>query len=287
MRDQRGSGATTRQRVAPGRPSAARGRQLAAPAATGEDPAVLTVFSVLYWAFSIATMPVLFVGALAVFLVTLPFDRRRFVLHLYSCAWGSFYVVMNPLWRFSVEGRDKLPWRGPAVLVANHLSLIDILVLYALFRPFKWVAKAELFRVPFVGWNMWINDCVPIWRGHPDSIRRMMDRCRAHLARGTPVMMFPEGTRSRDGRLQAFKDGAFRLAFEAGCPVIPIAITGTFEGLPKTGIILRNAMRARVRVLDPISPADHASFQALRDAARAAIAAALPAEAGRGHTAQA
>ncbi len=239
---------------------------------------MLAAFSVLYWAFVVVTMPFLFAGALAVLLATVAFDRRRLALHLYSCAWGSFYVVMNPLWRMRVEGRAKLPWRGPAVLVANHLSMLDILVLYALFRPFKWVAKAELFRVPIVGWNMWMNDYVPIRRGHPDSARKMMDHCRAHLARGTPMLFFPEGTRSRDGRLQAFKDGAFRLALEAGCPVIPIEVTGTFESLPKKGLVLLRGMRAHVRVLDPISPADHPSVDALRNAARAAIAAALSEE---------
>jgi len=244
-------------------------------------PAVLTAFTLLYWAFVVVTMPVLFTGALVVFLATVLFDRRRLLLHLYSCAWGTFYVVMNPLWRLSVEGREKLPWRGAAVLVANHLSMLDILVLYALFRPFKWVAKAELFRVPFVGWNMAINDYVPIWRGERESIRRMMDRCRAHLARGTPVMLFPEGTRSRDGRLQSFKDGAFRLAVEADCPIIPIAVTGTFDSLPKTGLIIRNRMHAHVRVLDAISPSQFPSAHALRDATRAAIAAALPGE-GKG-----
>ncbi len=235
-------------------------------------------FSVLYWAFVVATMPVLFVGALAVFLSTAAFDRRLVVLHLYSCAWATFYVVMNPLWRLRVEGRERLPWRGPAVLVANHLSMLDILVVYGLFRPFKWVAKAELFRVPVVGWNMALNDYVRVWRGDPESVRKMMDHCRRHLARGTPVLVFPEGTRSRTGRLQAFKDGAFRLALDAGCPVIPIAITGTAEGLPKSGLMLRGRMQATVRVLGPISPVDHPSLSALRRAARAALVAALPEE---------
>jgi 1-acyl-sn-glycerol-3-phosphate acyltransferase len=239
---------------------------------------VLTAFSVLYWAFVIATMPVLFAGALAVFLATVLFDPRRVALHLYSCAWATFYVVMNPLWRLRVEGREKLPWRGPAVLVANHLSLLDILVLYALVRPFKWVSKAELFRLPFIGWNMRMNDYVPLWRGDRESVRRMLERCRGHLARGAPVLLFPEGTRARDGRLQAFKDGAFRLAVEAGCPVFPVVVVGTAESLPKSGIVLRRPMRARVRVLDPVSPADHASVDALRAAVRDAIVAALPEE---------
>lgn len=231
-------------------------------------------FSVAYWLFFAVSAAILFVPALAIFLVTAPFDRRRVVLHLYSCAWGSLYVLVNPIWRLRVEGREKLPWKGPAVLVANHLSLLDILVLYALFRPFKWVSKAELFRVPVVGWNMVLNDYVPVWRGDRESIRKMMDHCRRHLARGVPVLLFPEGTRSRDGRLQPFKDGAFRLAAEAGCPVIPIAIDGTFEALPKHGLTVR-PMRARVRVLDPIRPAPGIGHGELRDAARAAIAAAI------------
>ena len=240
-------------------------------------PAVLA-FSIAYWLFALVTMPPLFVVAFAIFLVTLPFDRRRLALHLYCCAWGTLYVVANPFWRIAVEGRGKLPWRGPAVLVANHVSLLDILVLYALFRPFKWVSKAELFRVPIVGWTMAINDYVRVRRGDPESVRQMLEHCRRHLDRGSPVLLFPEGTRSRDGRMQRFKDGAFVLARDAGCPVIPIALSGTFEALPKTGLAIKNGMRARVRVLDPIEPRGHPSVESLREAARAAVAAALAEE---------
>lgn len=235
-----------------------------------------TVFSAAYWAFVVLTIPVLFVGAFAVFLVTAPFDRRRVALHLYSCGWASFYVVANPLWSLAVDGRGRLPWNGPAVFVANHLSLLDILVLYGLFRPFKWVSKAVLFDVPFLGWNMRLNEYVAVRRGDRDSIRQMMDECRAHLARGMPVLIFPEGTRSRDGRMQGFKDGAFRLAVEAGCPVVPIAVAGTSDALPKHGLILRRRMRAAVRVLEPVRPQDHPTVDALREAVRARIAGALP-----------
>jgi 1-acyl-sn-glycerol-3-phosphate acyltransferase len=237
----------------------------------------MPVFSIAYWAFVGVTMPVWWLGATVVYLLTFPFDRRRVALHLYSCAWASFYVVMNPFWRLRVEGRGKLPWRGAAVVVANHLSLLDILVLYGLFRPFKWVSREDLFRVPVVGWNMRMNDYVPLRRGDRESVREMMAHCRAHLARGVPVLLFPEGTRARDGRLQPFKGGAFRLAAEAGCPVIPIAVEGTADALPKAGLMLRGPMSARVTVLDPIPPSDDAD--ALREAAHAAIAAALPAHA--------
>ena len=236
---------------------------------------MLRAFSLVYWVFVALTMPVFFVGALLIFLATVAFDRRRVALHLYSCFWASFYIYANPLWRVRFEGRDRLPWHGPAVIVANHLSLVDILVLYGLYRPFKWVSKAEIFRVPVVGWNMVINDYVRLTRGDRESIRGMMEHCRRHLARGSPVLIFPEGTRSQDGRLQAFKDGAFRLALDAKVPVIPIAIRGTHETVPKHGLVLRQRMRGRVKVLEPIDPSGYADVASLRQAARDAIAREL------------
>ena len=236
---------------------------------------MLAVFSALYWAFFVLTLPPLFVVAVVIFLVTAPFDRRRVASHLYTCAWCYFYVFANPLWRVRFEGRDRLPWRGAAVIVVNHLSLIDILVLSGLYRPFKWVSKSSIFRVPFIGWNMSLNGYVPLTRGATDSVRRMMARCRELLAQGNPVLLFPEGTRSADGKLQPFRDGAFRMAKAAGVPVIPVALSGTHETLPKHGFVLRHRMSARVRVLEPIDPAHHATAASLREAARDAIARAL------------
>lgn len=236
---------------------------------------MLLAFTLAYWVFVVLTMPVFFLVALALFLVTWPFDRRRVALQLWSCFWASFYVYANPLWRSRIVGRERLPWRGAAVIVANHLSLVDILVLYGLYRPFKWVSKAEVFKVPAVGWNMVLNDYVRLTRGDRDSIKAMMAHCRKHLAQGSPLLIFPEGTRSRDGRLQAFKDGAFKLAREANVPVIPVALQGTHETLPKHGLVLRRRMDARVQVLEPIDPAGFASVAELRDAARAAIARAI------------
>ncbi|WP_309233303.1 lysophospholipid acyltransferase family protein [Conexibacter sp. W3-3-2] len=236
---------------------------------------LLRLFSYAYWAVIGITCPIFFVGAVLVWLVTLPFDRRKVVLHMYSCAWALFYVTLNPIWRLDVRGREHLPWRGPAVIVANHASLIDILVLFGLLRPFKWVSKAENFKIPFVGWNMTLNGYVPLVRGDRASVIDMLATCSRLLQRGNPVLFFPEGTRSKDGRLRPFKDGAFELAIQHGVPLIPVAVDGTAQALPKHGMVLEEHVRATVQILEPMDPADYADVAALREAARERIATAL------------
>ncbi|MEU4425193.1 1-acyl-sn-glycerol-3-phosphate acyltransferase [Actinoplanes sp. NPDC024001] len=241
---------------------------------------MLRVFSVAFWTFIGITSPVFFLGALLIWLVTLPFDRRRVALHLYSSAWATCYVYLNPLWRLRVRGRGRLPWQGAAILVANHASLVDILVLFGLFRPFKWVSKQEIFTIPVIGWNMRLNDYVPLVRGSSASVRRMMEHCDRLLAAGSGVLIFPEGRRSQDGSLQAFKNGAFDLAVRHGVPVIPIAVHGTGRALPKHGLVLRERADMRIEVLAPLDPRTFPGTDELRDAARESISAALLSEAG-------
>lgn len=231
-------------------------------------------YSLAFWAFFGVSSAVYFCVALALFVVTYPVDRDRRALHLFSCFWAQTYFYVNPRWRLRVEGRARLPWRGPAVLVANHLSLGDVLVLFGLYRPFKWVSKASVFRAPFLGWNMTLNGYVPLVRGDRESVARMMAACERWLARGVPVLLFPEGTRSEDGSVRPFKDGAFLLAVRTGAPVYPIVLTGTSRTLPKHGFVLDTSADCVVRVLPPVDPAAfHGDAAALRDHVRAAIIA--------------
>ncbi len=174
-----------------------------------------------------------------------------------------------------MTGRRRIPWQDPVIIVSNHASLIDILVLFALYRPYKWVSKAENFKLPFIGWNMDLNDYVKVRRGDRASVIDMMDRCRGHLRAGSSLLIFPEGTRSKSGELQAFKDGAFRLAMECDRPIVPVAVSGTARSLPKHGLILREPMDARVEVLQPLHPGHYGSVEELREAAHAAIGDAL------------
>lgn len=210
------------------------------------------VLSLLFWAFIVVSSIALFPLAVLLWAATVLFDRRLVLLHRFTCFWASLYTWLNPAWRVVIEGREKIR-RGVAyVMVANHQSLLDILVLFRLFAHFKWVSKVENFRVPFIGWNMRLNRYIPLRRGDGESIRQMMAACEATLAAGSPVMIFPEGTRSTDGRLKAFKHGAFTLAQRTKCAILPIVVTGTSRALPKRGFVLRGRHAIRVRVLDEI-----------------------------------
>jgi 1-acyl-sn-glycerol-3-phosphate acyltransferase len=235
--------------------------------------------SALFWAFLVASSAVLFWVALAVWAVTAPFDRRRVALHRFTCWWGSLYTWANPLWPVTVTRRDRIRDDVPAVLVANHRSLLDILVLFRLFRHFSWVSKIENFRIPFIGWNMRLNGYIPLRRGDRASVVAMLAACDAALARGTSVMMFPEGTRSRTATLRPFKPGAFEVAIRNGVPVVPIALHGTGDALPKRGFVLQGRHEMRIDVLEPIPPAAFADGDAaaLADEVRDRIAAALAA----------
>lgn len=236
--------------------------------------AARVVFATLWWMTFVSVCAVMWVGATVCFVLTVAFDRRRIAQHFYSCFWAQIMFYINPFWRLSIEGREKLPWRGPAVLASNHESLGDILVLFGLYRPFKWVSKAAVFKWPFLGWNMRYNGYVPLVRGNKDSILEMNRRCHAWLEREVPIMIFPEGTRSPTAEVREFKDGAFRMAIEARCPLYPIVLTGTADTLPKHGLVVSPVAHCRVRVLDPIDPAGFdGDVDAFRDHVRELIIA--------------
>lgn len=220
------------------------------------------VFSTVFWAFIVVTSVLLFPVAALIWAVTAPFDRHRRVLHLFTCFWASLYTWFNPLWSVEVSGRERLSRSETYVIVANHLSLLDILLMFRLFTHFTWVSKAENFRVPLIGWNMRLNGYIPLKRGDRESVRAMLAACERELRDGTSVMMFPEGTRSRTGELQPFKTGAFELALSTQRPLLPVLVEGTGDALPKRGFVLRGKHRIRLTVLDPIPVASYAGLDA-------------------------
>ncbi len=233
-----------------------------------------TIASYGIWMLLILTSPPLFLIALLIWLVTAPFDRRLRVLHLYSCAWASFYTYVFPYWFVSVRNRERLRSDQAFVVVSNHQSLLDILVLFRLYRHFKWVSKAEIFRLPFIGWNMTLNRYIAIRRGDPKDAVRMMTACGDALESGSSILIFPEGTRSLDGELRDFRHGAFTLALRHHVPILPIVLDGTVDALPKHGVVSPGADIV-IQVLDPIPVDGFSDVEVLRDHVRGVMADGL------------
>jgi 1-acyl-sn-glycerol-3-phosphate acyltransferase len=226
---------------------------------------LLTFSAILVW------LPLLAILTLA----TAPFDRNRRVAGRFLRFLAVFATWSFPFWRIRFDGRWPADRRAH-VVVSNHQSMLDIFMLARLPREMKWVAKAELFHIPWIGWMFMLSGDIPVDRGDAQSGRRAMARARRYLASGMHVMLFPEGTRSRDGALLPFKPGAFRLAIEAGAPVLPIAIRGAAEGMPKGSPWVRPA-RVRARILSPIETAGlgESDVAALGQRVRDRIAAAV------------
>jgi 1-acyl-sn-glycerol-3-phosphate acyltransferase len=188
---------------------------------------------------------------LVLFACTAPFDRRRQVAGRWFRIVGIIAARLTPYWRFGTDGAVPRRIAPRTVVVSNHESQADPFLISHLPWEMKWLGKEALFRVPFLGWSMWLAGDVPVRRGTRASVEEAMVRCARWLDRGVPVMIFPEGTRSSDGALGPFKDGAFRLAIEAGAELLPIAVSGTRRALPKHSWRF-GLSRARVAVGRPI-----------------------------------
>jgi len=168
-------------------------------------------------------------------------------------SFGRLTGSLNPLWKITVAGTPPPDIHHRAyVVVSNHESTADIFVLTKYRWDMRWIAKEELFKTPFVGWALRLCGDIRVRRGAKESVVEMMEECRKTLRLGMPLMLFPEGTRSKDGRLLPFKDGAFQLAVEAQCPILPIALAGTRDCMPKKSLWFGDA-RAHAELLEPIS----------------------------------
>jgi len=230
---------------------------------------------------AIAVWPPLIALTLA---VTWPFDRNRAAAGRLLRLLAAFVSRSFPFWRIRIEG--KWPEGKQAyVVVANHQSLLDIFLISNLPHEMKWVAKKSLFKVPWIGWCFSMVGDIAIERGDPASAAAVMAKARRYLENGMHVMIFPEGTRSRDGKLLPFKAGAFKLAVDAGVPILPIAVSGSAQGMPKGSPWVRPA-RLVMRILEPVPTEAACAAQgraqvreiaALRDGVRDRIAGALEA----------
>src|SRR3954463_4960830 len=210
-----------------------------------------SIVSLWTWLVLVFCMLLWFPVMVIVRLLTAPFDRGNYITGYIFRRIGPATARLNPLWRFRYSGTLPEYPRRPYVVVSNHESFADILLISYLPWEMKWLSKAELFRIPVMGWMMRLAGDIPVKRGFGPSAAEAMERCRQVLDRRVSVMIFPEGTRSRTRELLPFKDGAFRLAIEARVPILPLAVSGTGTALPKHGWRFGRSA-AEVRVLEPI-----------------------------------
>jgi len=243
---------------------------------------VAVPLSALVWT-SYVLIVILWTPAVALFrLATFPFDRNRRrvgrLFHLSAVLAGT----LTPFWKFRIMGADAIDARRPHVFVANHSSFTDVFLVVRLPWEMKWLAKKSLFSIPLLGWQMRLAGDVPISRGDRESRHQALAEMHRRLASGVSVILFPEGTRSPDGTLGEFRDGAFRLAIDAGVDVVPLAISGAARSLPKRSLVFRPST-ATLRVLPPVATAGYSAADAhrlgtaVRDAIESAIRAASPA----------
>jgi 1-acyl-sn-glycerol-3-phosphate acyltransferase len=214
----------------------------------------ITLVSIWSW-FVLTACVIIWLPLMAITrLVTAPFDKGLYWVGLLFRKVAVVASTLNPLWHFRVTGALPADPRRPYVVVSNHESFVDILLISHLPWEMKWLSKVELLRIPVLGWNMVLAGDVPVERGTRKSALKAMRRCKEVLARRVSVMMFPEGTRSETDDLLPFKEGAFRLAVDSGVPILPLVVQGTRTALPKHGWRFGRS-NAEVRVLAPIETA--------------------------------
>lgn len=232
-----------------------------------------------WFTFVIATSLVFFPTALIILILTAPFDRRQVILQQFTCFWGSLYTWIVPAWKVRVDGRENISKEETYVVISNHQSLLDILILFRLFFHFKFVSKIEIFKIPLIGWNMYLNRYIRLKRGDKKSIAKMMQDAEQSLAQGNSILIFPEGTRSFDGKIKTFKAGAFILAKKMQLPILPIVISGTSAALPKHDIDFHGSHAIRINVLEPVAfeNVKHLSVEELSDLLRNKMIQALDA----------
>jgi 1-acyl-sn-glycerol-3-phosphate acyltransferase len=203
--------------------------------------------------------------------------NRKIVLQV-GKLWARLHLAamgIKPVY----EGLEHARGDAPRIFLANHLSTLDIWVLVpALPDSTKFVAKKSIFWIPVLGQAMSIAGFIPIDRGDRARAMRSLADAARRVAAGASVILFPEGTRSRDGKLARFKRGSFHLASQAGVPVVPISISGTGK-IVRPGSIVVQRGTVRVTFSPPVDPKAFVDdLDVLSDRVREAIAANLSAD---------
>ncbi len=196
--------------------------------------------------------------------------------HRIATLWGKVALLLGGV-VIDVKGRENIPPDRPAIFMANHQSNFDIPILYAgLPLQFRWLAKKELFDVPGFGYAMKRAGYIPVDRADRMKAIASMKDAAERIRQGSSVIIFPEGTRSPDGNLLPFKKGGFMLALESQAPIVPVAISGSRDLMPKHQLRIRGGT-VNIRIFPPLETADRtaADRDRMMGDVQAAIASAV------------
>lgn len=217
---------------------------------------ILVVLSSLAWVgFALVTCFYFLLGILLIPVAWLLPGGVSRVFHQLAVWWAKGIIAVVPVWNIYSQGIEQLDSKKHYVIVANHQSLLDILVaLASVPLHFKFLAKKELFPIPFLGWHMFFAGYIPIDRASRESGRSAIEKVKQKLKKKVSVLLFPEGTRSMDGEMREFKNGAFRVAQELNVEILPLVIDGTAQAIPKHSWLIENSAEFYVSIGKPVSP---------------------------------
>ena len=183
--------------------------------------------------------------------MTYPFDRKGRVVHRYARLWGRIALWAGGV-KVKIEGLDQIKEAGPYIFMSNHQGSYDIFSLLG-YLPFQfvWLAKKELFSIPFFGWTMAAARYIRVNREGTRETVQAMNEAAEKIRHGISVVIFPEGSRSPNGSIQPFKKGGFTLAIKAKVSIVPIAVHGSRDIMPKERLTATPG-EIRIRIGHPI-----------------------------------
>jgi len=235
------------------------------------------VASIFIWVVAALTTTAVFLVSYFIILFLLPFDKKRKLAHAQGFWWADVIVGLNPFWHLDISGLEHIDPRKTYVIVANHQSVADIVIVYKTHIQFKWIAKESLFKIPIFGGCLSLAGHIPLARGELSSIRDAYEVAGEWLRKGISVLFFPEGTRSDSGHINPFKNGAFKLAIKEKKPILPIYIGGSRNVIPRGSWIFKSNVNGTLRVLPEIDTSKFTpeDYERLRDETHARISACL------------
>ncbi len=235
------------------------------------------IISLGIWLGSILLTVLLYFVVLVLTILLAPFDPKKKITHRQCFWWSNALIALNPYWNLEVSGLENIDYQKTYLIISNHQSMADIVVLYKTRMQFKWVAKESLFKVPFIGWCLRLIQHIRLKRGDYTSIKQVYHQASLWLRKDMSVLFFPEGTRSSTDEMREFQNGAFKLAIKEKKPILPICLKGTHAAIPKGSWIFKTKVAVKLCVLAPIETAGlgPGDFAQLRDTVHSKIASAL------------